>query len=124
MKFRLLTMAAAAALALGLAGCGATEDNGSSSSPTSTPTETQTPEQTPTDTPEAAQTPESDSGDEDDTGDRASLPNEVGKNHQEAQDDLQSHGFYNLREKDCTGAGRLLLFDRNWKWSVKRLAVA
>jgi hypothetical protein len=43
------------------------------------------------------------------------VPNEVGRNHQAAQDDLQAHGFYNLREKDCTGRGRLLLFDRNWK---------
>jgi beta-lactam-binding protein with PASTA domain len=43
------------------------------------------------------------------------VPNEVGKNHQAAQDDLQAHGFFNLRERDCTGRGRLLLFDRNWK---------
>jgi hypothetical protein len=43
------------------------------------------------------------------------VPNEVGRNHQAAQDDLQAHGFYNLREKDCSGRGRLLLFDRNWK---------
>src|SRR3954468_13771134 len=43
------------------------------------------------------------------------VPNEVGKNHQAAQDDLQAHGFYNLREKDCSGRDRLLLGDRNWK---------
>jgi beta-lactam-binding protein with PASTA domain len=43
------------------------------------------------------------------------LPDVVGKNHQAAQDYLQSRGFYNLREKDCSGRGRLLLFDRNWK---------
>jgi hypothetical protein len=43
------------------------------------------------------------------------VPNEVGRNHQAAQDDLQAHGFYYLREKDCSGRGRLLLFDRNWK---------
>jgi hypothetical protein len=43
------------------------------------------------------------------------LPNVVGKNHQAAQDFLQSRGFFNLREKDCSGRGRLLLFDRNWK---------
>jgi hypothetical protein len=46
---------------------------------------------------------------------RKRVPNEVGKNHQAAQDDLQAHGFYNLRERDCSGRGRLLLFDRNWK---------
>ncbi|HEY6759243.1 MAG TPA: PASTA domain-containing protein [Baekduia sp.] len=43
------------------------------------------------------------------------VPNEVGQNHQAAQDDLQAHGFYRLREKDCSGKGRLLLWDRNWK---------
>ncbi|WP_324333918.1 PASTA domain-containing protein [Baekduia sp.] len=43
------------------------------------------------------------------------VPNEVGRNHQAAQDDLQAHGFYNLREQDCSGRGRMLLFDRNWK---------
>jgi hypothetical protein len=46
---------------------------------------------------------------------RARVPNEVGKNHQAAQDDLQAHGFFNLRERDCSGRDRLLLFDRNWR---------
>src|SRR4051812_8613967 len=46
---------------------------------------------------------------------RARVPNEVGRNHQAAQDDLQAHGFFNLRERDCTARGRLLLFDRNWR---------
>lgn len=43
------------------------------------------------------------------------IPNVVGMNHQTAQDYLQARGLYNLRERDCTGRGRLLLFDRNWK---------
>jgi beta-lactam-binding protein with PASTA domain len=43
------------------------------------------------------------------------LPDVVGMNHQAAQNRLQHAGFYNLRERDCTGRGRLLLFDRNWK---------
>jgi beta-lactam-binding protein with PASTA domain len=43
------------------------------------------------------------------------VPNVVGKNHQAAQNYLQSKGFFHLREKDCSGRGRLLLFDRNWK---------
>jgi hypothetical protein len=43
------------------------------------------------------------------------VPNEVGRNHQAAQDDLQAHGFYNLREKDCSGRDRSLIWDRNWK---------
>jgi ABC-type phosphonate transport system ATPase subunit len=46
---------------------------------------------------------------------KARVPNEVGRNHQAAQDDLQAHGFYNLREVDCTGRDRLLIWDRNWK---------
>ena len=43
------------------------------------------------------------------------VPNVVGMNHQSAQNRLQAHGFHNLRERDCTGRGRLLLFDRNWR---------
>ena len=27
---------------------------------------------------------------------------------------MQAAGLYALDEKDCTGAGRLLLWDRNW----------
>jgi hypothetical protein len=48
------------------------------------------------------------------------LPNVVGMNHQGAQDRLQRAGFHNLRERDCTGRGRQLLFDRNWK--VQRMS--
>lgn len=43
------------------------------------------------------------------------VPNVVGKNHQAAQDYLQSKGFFYLRERDCSGRGRLLLWDRNWR---------
>jgi beta-lactam-binding protein with PASTA domain len=43
------------------------------------------------------------------------VPNVVGMNHQAAQDRLQASGFYNLRERDCTGRGRLLILDRNWR---------
>jgi hypothetical protein len=43
------------------------------------------------------------------------IPNVVGKNHQAAQDYLQSKGFYALAEKDATGQGRLLIWDRNWE---------
>lgn len=43
------------------------------------------------------------------------VPSVVGMNHQEAQDFLQSRGFYNLRERDCSGRGRALVWDRNWK---------
>jgi hypothetical protein len=43
------------------------------------------------------------------------VPNVVGMNHQAAQNRLQARGFHNLRERDCSGRGRLLLFDRNWR---------
>lgn len=42
------------------------------------------------------------------------IPAVVGKNHQLAQDTMQAAGLYNLREKDATGQGRLLIWDRNW----------
>lgn len=42
------------------------------------------------------------------------IPDVVGLDLQSAQDLMQAAGFYNLSEEDATGAGRLLLFDRNW----------
>jgi PASTA domain-containing protein len=45
---------------------------------------------------------------------KITVPNVVGKNHQLAQDTMQSAGLYALTEEDATGQGRALLFDRNW----------
>jgi PASTA domain-containing protein len=45
---------------------------------------------------------------------KITVPNEVGKNHQAAQDDMQAHGLFNLSEEDATGQGRMLILDRNW----------
>ncbi|MDN3356302.1 PASTA domain-containing protein [Actinomadura sp. DC4] len=42
------------------------------------------------------------------------VPAVVGRNHQLAQNTMQAAGLYNLREKDATGRGRLLIWDRNW----------
>jgi beta-lactam-binding protein with PASTA domain len=42
------------------------------------------------------------------------VPNVVGLDHQLAQDTLQAAGLYMLAERDATGQGRLLLWDRNW----------
>jgi beta-lactam-binding protein with PASTA domain len=50
-----------------------------------------------------------------DSAGEISVPDEVGKQHQAAQDDLQAHGLFNLSEEDATGEGRLLIIDRNWK---------
>jgi beta-lactam-binding protein with PASTA domain len=43
------------------------------------------------------------------------MPDVVGMNHQLAQDTLQANGFYLLLEKDVTGQGRMLVYDRNWE---------
>jgi beta-lactam-binding protein with PASTA domain len=45
---------------------------------------------------------------------RVTVPSVVGMDHQSAQDRLQAAGLYNLRERDATGQGRFLLWDRNW----------
>ena len=46
---------------------------------------------------------------------KVAVPDVVGMNHQKAQDKLQAAGLYSLDEKDCSGQGRMLLWDRNWK---------
>lgn len=58
-----------------------------------------------------------DPGSEDDFGgaDVGVVPQLVGVDHQLAQDTLQAEGFYFIDEIDCSGADRLLLWDRNWK---------
>jgi hypothetical protein len=45
---------------------------------------------------------------------KITVPNVVGKNHQDAQDTMQSVGLYALAEEDATGQGRMLIIDRNW----------
>ncbi|MGI5170690.1 PASTA domain-containing protein [Spirillospora sp. CA-253888] len=45
---------------------------------------------------------------------KAKVPNVVGKNHQQAQNDLQAAGFFALTEEDATGQGRMLVWDRSW----------
>jgi len=39
----------------------------------------------------------------------------VGKNHQDAQDQMQAEGLYILSEEDATGQGRNLIVDSNWE---------
>jgi hypothetical protein len=43
------------------------------------------------------------------------VPDVAGLDHQAAQDALQGEGLWLLDEKDATGQGRLLLWDRNWE---------
>jgi hypothetical protein len=51
----------------------------------------------------------------DEAGGGIVVPDVVGLDHQAAQDAMQGEGLWMLDEKDCTGQGRLLLFDRNWE---------
>jgi 2,4-dienoyl-CoA reductase-like NADH-dependent reductase (Old Yellow Enzyme family) len=44
----------------------------------------------------------------------ATVPDVSGMNRQQAQDAMQAAGFYNLREVDSKGLGRLLIVDPNW----------
>jgi DNA-binding CsgD family transcriptional regulator len=43
------------------------------------------------------------------------VPNVIGKNHQLAQDTMQAAGLILLTERDATGRGRRLIFDRDWR---------
>ncbi|WP_327685448.1 PASTA domain-containing protein [Streptomyces sp. NBC_00467] len=46
---------------------------------------------------------------------RAAVLDFVGMGLQEAQDSAQAEGFFFLTSHDSTGAGRMQVFDRNWK---------
>jgi hypothetical protein len=46
---------------------------------------------------------------------RIRVPNVIGKVHQLAQDTMQAAGLILLRERDATGRGRRLIFDRDWR---------
>jgi beta-lactam-binding protein with PASTA domain len=48
-------------------------------------------------------------------GGNITVPDVAGLDHQAAQDALQGEGLWILDEKDATGQGRLLLWDRNWE---------
>ena len=48
-------------------------------------------------------------------GGKIIVPDVAGLDHQAAQDALQGEGLWLLDEKDATGQGRLLLWDRNWE---------
>jgi len=43
------------------------------------------------------------------------VPDVVGLDHQAAQDAMQGEGLWLLDERDCSGQGRALLWDRNWE---------
>jgi hypothetical protein len=91
------------AAAFGLAACGADETVTVTEEVPAAPSGEEAP------APPQEETPAAQGG-----GDRARVPNVVGENHQYAQDTLQAAGFYFLNERDCSGQGRVLLWDRNW----------
>lgn len=115
MSLRALVVVLVVLLAAALVGCGAS-DGGTTTVVTVIQKDTSAPDDA-----DAAPTTTSNDdlvSDEGATGEsdgKKVVPNEVGKNHQAAQDDLQAHGLYHLAEEDATGRGRMLIIDRNWK---------
>ena len=109
-------------LAIALAGCGG---GGGSSAPstvtaTSRVTVTETPTQQPTSTyltpPDSStvQSPPAESS----PAESWTMPNEIGKNLQRAQDDLQAltgNPMFVSTSEDLTGMGRMQIMDRNWQ---------
>jgi beta-lactam-binding protein with PASTA domain len=93
-------------LLLALQGCGGGGDESA--------TVTQTVEKTTEESPPEETGSGSDTGSGGGGGGSITVPDLVGKDHQQAQDTLQADGLYNLDEEDATGQGRLLLYDRNW----------
>lgn len=105
---RIILAAVAVAAALPLAAC---EPAATTAAPVKTVTVTPTPSKTVTKTAEAAATPTKTRTAK---PTRIRVPNVVGHNHQEAQNEMQAHGLFFLAEEDATGQNRLLLWDRNW----------
>jgi len=95
-------------------GCGETENTSEAqtvtaveTAPPAAPPETVTVVETAPAAPAPDPDPEPTSG-------QISVPDVVGLDHQLAQDTMQASGLYILLEEDATGAGRMLLWDRNW----------
>src|SRR4051812_36105392 len=106
----------------GTAGCGSTSDSGGGTKTVVTVIEKQPAPSNSGDDTSGGSSGGEDPGDVSDGGTgsgggggKITLPNEVGKQLQAAQDDLQAHGLYNLDDQDATGQGRFQVFDRDWK---------
>lgn len=98
--------AIAVVIGLGFAGCGESASN-------EAVTETVTESAPAPEAPASAPTPEPEPSEP--VVKTVEVPDVVGENHQDAQDRMQAEGLYNLREKDATGQGRLLVLDSNWE---------
>jgi len=110
-------MATAAVLMLVTLSACASESDTSSAVVEETTAAAPAPEPEPTD--EATEEPEVEpvAEEEADTSaeDTFVMPNVVGMNLQEAQDELQSRGSYILSQDDATGRGRFQMLDSNWQ---------
>ncbi|WP_131741484.1 PASTA domain-containing protein [Actinomadura roseirufa] len=105
---RTTTIAAAGLLvASALAACGPVDQAGAAK-----PVKTVT--VAPTTAPRAAGTTKHTAAAAEPTPKLIRVPRVVGHNHQAAQNEMQAAGLFMLHEKDATGQGRLLLWDRNW----------
>jgi hypothetical protein len=100
---------------IAFAGCGGTETSVTetvtvveTNEPAAPPSQTVTVVETESAPIEAAAPPA------EEQAERIAVPDVVGLDHQLAQDTMQAAGLYILAEEDATGAGRMLLWDRNW----------
>jgi hypothetical protein len=110
-----LTLLACVLAVLLTAGCGSTETVTVTEEAEAPPPKTVTEEQPAASKPKKKRRPRPAVAPAQDLGgDVAVVPNLVGQDHQLAQDTLQAAGFYLIDETDCSGQGRLLLWDRNW----------
>lgn len=107
---RTVMMLAMVTSTLGVTACGDGSSEEEAASPETVTVEKAAPEQTPEPKKKEKKTPAKQPL----AGANIKVPDVVGKDHQLAQDTMQDAGLYSLREKDATGQGRLLLYDRNW----------
>lgn len=116
------TVATVALLVLSVGACGSPsepEAEPASSSSLATAAATPTPDPAVTPDPEPTSPPADeateDTSQEAEPADTFTMPNLVGKNLQDAQDELQLLGSYLLTQNDATGLGRFQVLDSNWQ---------
>lgn len=105
-------------IAVILSGCGSDSGGDSGSTVTVKETETVTEEAPPAEEdpaePSESNASDAGAGSSSGSGDKITVPDVEGKDHQLAQDTMQAAGLYKLDEEDATGQGRSLILDRNW----------
>lgn len=113
---RLATAAAAVLILVTLGACGSETVT---SSPVVEETTAAAPDPEPEPTEETTEEPEvepvADEAADTSADETFVMPNVVGMNLQEAQDELQSLGSYILSQDDATGQGRFQVLDSNWQ---------